>query len=108
MIKNKKLDSYYELFEEYTELRIQENRNLRVAILNGDIVSNSKSSESGSSARVYKDGLWGFSSNPEIDESNIKKVITHATKNARFLASKNNVDINGNVETHCNASLHCH
>ena len=97
MIKNRDLNSYFELFEEYTELRIQENRNLRVVILNGDIVSNSKSASSGSSARVYKDGVWGFASNPEIDELNIKKVISHATKNAVFLASKNTAETHGHA-----------
>jgi len=89
MIKTNKLDSYFNLFDEYTELRIQENRSLYIAIVNGDIMSNSKSATSGSSARVHKDGFWGFSSNPEIDESNIKNIIKHATKNAVFLASKN-------------------
>jgi len=33
----------------------------------------------------YKEGAWGFASNPELDEETIKQVIASATKNALFI-----------------------
>ncbi|MBN2461463.1 MAG: TldD/PmbA family protein [Candidatus Cloacimonetes bacterium] len=77
------------LFSEYTELRIQENRNVSIAIVKGNIVRNSRTALSGVSARVYKDGFWGFASNPEINSAVIRSVIKDATANAIFLATKN-------------------
>ena len=58
----KDIQSYSSLFpKDYTELRVQENRSTGIAILNGDVVGNSRSATSGVSARVFKDGNWGFS-----------------------------------------------
>ena len=71
MIKN--LNIYKKSFDYYTELRIQENRSLRLGLLNGNLVSNDQSSESGVSSRVYKDGNWGFSSNAQINDTSITK-----------------------------------
>ena len=84
----KDLKQYSKYFTEYTELRVQENRNIRITMVNGDIMSNSRTAVGGISARVYKDGFWGFASNPELDEETIKQVIESATKNAIFLSSK--------------------
>jgi len=39
-------------------------------------------------ARVYKDGVWGFSSNPDSSDEKIKQVIKSARDNAVFLNSK--------------------
>ena len=47
-------------FAGYTELRLQENRNLRLMLLNGDLVTNSRSSKLGASARCWNRGRWGF------------------------------------------------
>ena len=61
---NKSIESYSSLFsKDYTELRIQENRQNIIGLVNGDVVQNARSSTSGVSSRVYKDGHWGFSSN---------------------------------------------
>jgi TldD protein len=87
----KELKKYAEYFQEYTELRVQENRHIRISLVKGDVLGNSRSSESGVSARVYKDGCWGFASDPEIIDSAIEKVIKAATENAIFLSSKQTI-----------------
>ncbi|MCF7794391.1 MAG: TldD/PmbA family protein [Candidatus Cloacimonetes bacterium] len=84
----KELEKYRKFFTEYTELRIQENRNTRISLVKGDVMSNNRSSEGGVSARVYKDGSWGFASDPVISDEIVKKVINTATDNAVFLSSK--------------------
>ncbi|HHT85930.1 MAG: TldD/PmbA family protein [Bacillota bacterium] len=82
------LHDYVKLFSSYTELRAQENRVVRIAFVKGNNTANSRSATSGISARVYKNGSWGFASNPEISEAAAKAVIQAATENAVFLDSK--------------------
>ena len=83
---NKDIRSYSAMFpKEYTELRVQENRSNGVALLNGDVVSNGKSAASGVSARIFKDGHWGFASNPNISDDAVESVISSSTDNVRFL-----------------------
>ena len=83
---NKDIRSYSSMFpKEYTELRVQENRSNGVALLNGDVVSNGKSTASGVSARIFKDGHWGFASNPNISDDAVESVIRSSTDNVRFL-----------------------
>ncbi|MDY6933094.1 MAG: TldD/PmbA family protein [Spirochaetota bacterium] len=91
----KDISSYSELFTKYTELRVQENRSLRIAMIDGNIVQNSKASISGVSARVYNDGSWGFASNPNITDDAVKRVVTKATDNAHFLKSREKRDLKG-------------
>ena len=67
----KDLSPYKKLFNGYTELRIQENRHLAISMINGDIMTNRKTSTSGVSARVYKRGVWGFASHPNISDDTI-------------------------------------
>ena len=83
------LNKFKNSFKYYTELRIQENRNIRIGLLNGNLVSNDQSVESGVSSRVFKDGDWGFSSNAIINNASINKVISSSTDNATFLNSRN-------------------
>ena len=83
------LNKYKNSFKYYTELRVQENRNIRFGLLNGNLISNDQSIESGVSSRVFKDGDWGFSSNAIITDSSIDKVINSSTDNAIFLNSRN-------------------
>ena len=52
----------------HTELRAQENRNRRVALLQGNMVGNNRSEVSGVCARAYKNGVYGFSSSAEYSE----------------------------------------
>jgi TldD protein len=83
---NRDIRSYSAMFpKEYTELRVQENRSNGVALLNGDVVSNGKSAASGVSARIFKDGHWGFASNPNISDDAVESVIRSSTDNVRFL-----------------------
>ena len=83
------LNKYKSSFKYYTELRVQENRNIRFGLLNGNLISNDQSIESGVSSRVFKDGDWGFSSNAIITDSSIDKVINSSTDNAIFLNRRN-------------------
>ena len=83
------LNKYKSSFKYYTELRVQENRNIRFGLLNGSLISNDQSIESGVSSRVFKDGDWGFSSNAIITDSSIDKVINSSTDNAIFLNRRN-------------------
>lgn len=82
------LREYAELFTAYTELRAQENRNVRITFVRGNNTHNSRTSTSGISARVYSNGSWGFASNPEITEDALKLAIEAATDNALFLDSR--------------------
>ena len=66
---NKDLNKYSDFFSAYTELRMQENKNNRISMVNGDVMGNSVSSSSGVSSRVYKEGNWGFASNPDLSDS---------------------------------------
>ncbi len=73
------------LTSDYTEVRAQINNDLRIAIVSGNLVANTKSDKSGVSARVYKNGVYGFSSVGEYNEKSVKEVIAAAEKNALFL-----------------------
>lgn len=82
------LKKYQKLLKPYTELRLHENRNTTFFLLNGNLVRNEKSTTSGVSARVYKNGVFGFASNPVISETVVEAVIKKAEANAEFLSSK--------------------
>ncbi|MBP7265015.1 MAG: TldD/PmbA family protein [Spirochaetia bacterium] len=79
-------------FAEYTEVRSQENRSSQISLLNGDAVSNGSGTQSGVSARVHKNGVWGFASSPEKDRAALRSCVERATANALFLASKEGRD----------------
>ena len=84
------LRSYTETFTEYTELRVQENRSSALTFVKGNLVANRKTAVSGVSARVYREGVWGFASQPEMAAETIPKVVAAAAANARFLAVREN------------------
>lgn len=88
VIKN--LNSYFNQISQYTELRLQENRNMQITFLKGNIIQNTKESRSGVSARVFKNGSWGFASSPEMDDDSIKAIIKYAEGNASFLDLREN------------------
>lgn len=73
---------------DYTELRVQENRSCRLSMVNSNIVVNSTNSVSGVSARVYKEGVWGFASNPVVNDGAMHQVIRTASANARYLNTR--------------------
>lgn len=69
----------------HTELRAQENRNRRIILLSGDLTTNTRSETSGISARVYKNGVYGFSSMAEYNDNAVNAVLKAATDNALFM-----------------------
>ena len=82
LLQNKK-----SLFETgvHTELRAQENRNRWVSILQGNMTANMRSEVSGVSARVCKNGVYGFSCSAEYTDAKIEAVLRAATENALFM-----------------------
>jgi len=82
------LGAYSRFFREYTELRVQENRDISIAFVKGNLMRNERSATGGVSARVYKNGSWGFSSHPDVNLDSVKSVIKTATDNAVFLDSR--------------------
>lgn len=72
-------------FQEHTELRAQVNTRRQVTLLNGNLVNNLRSDESGVSARVYKGGVYGFASGAEYTDEKIKAVLAAAEENAKFM-----------------------
>lgn len=80
--------NYSEFLKDYTELRLQENRSTRIVLLNGSLTTNETSATGGVSARVYKNGSWGFSSSPGQAAANVKAVLKAALENAAFLDSR--------------------
>ena len=69
----------------HTELRGQNNRNRRVILVSGDVMANMRSDVSGVSARVYRNGVWGFSSMAEYTKDAATTVLKAATENAEFM-----------------------
>ncbi len=82
------LERHAGLFEEHTELRVQENRSTNVTLLNGDAILNTSESSAGVSARVYRNGSWGFASRTGTGDADIARVVHDATANARFLPGR--------------------
>ena len=82
------LEKYKNVFDNYTELRVQENRSFRAGFLNGNLITNNKTTESGVSSRVFKDGNWGFSSNAEVSDDSINSVLRASNDNVSFLSKR--------------------
>lgn len=78
---------------QYCELRVQENQNIKISLLNGDIVQNSFSNIKGMSARSFNGGKWGFSSSCEITPKIAIELIKESGENASFI-SRNNSNTN--------------
>jgi TldD protein len=82
------LGSFASQLADYTELRVQENRNIQIALVNGDVVGNVRAARSGVSARSCAGGLWGFSSAPTASNESIERTLQLARKNAELLAAR--------------------
>lgn len=82
LIKDKK-----SLFETgvSTELRAHENRQRRVGFVGGNLVANVRTESSGISARVCKNGTYGFASSGTYSAEMAENVLRAATKNAFFM-----------------------
>ncbi len=72
----------------HTELRLQCNTSAAVSLFCGNQVGNTQNKASGVSARVYKNGVWGFSSAADTSLEAAQNVLTAATDNALFLDSR--------------------
>jgi len=77
----------FDLFKYYTELRVQENRTTFIETINSQLIKNSFIKRGGVSARVQKNGVYGFNSETKYDTRSIKKVIKNASENAEFLSN---------------------
>ena len=71
-----------------TVLRGQENRNRRVVIRKGNLVSNLRSETRGINAKVTQNGVSGFSSVAEFTPEAAERVLRAATENAAFLHTR--------------------
>ncbi|MBQ3229472.1 MAG: TldD/PmbA family protein [Clostridia bacterium] len=69
----------------HTELRGQVSRSRNATIVSGVLTGNSRSDISGISARVYKNGVYGFSSMAEYSPEAAEAVLRAATENAEFM-----------------------
>lgn len=84
------ISKYQGQLREHTELRAQVNTNRAVTLLGGNLVTNSRSDQSGVSARVYKNGVYGFASGADYNDDNIKAVLKAAEENALFMDARVN------------------
>jgi len=82
------LSSYSGHLQGHTELRMQENRVVDIVLTNGSLTRNERSSTRGVSARVCRNGSWGFCSRPELSADLVGSVIAQAADNADFLAAR--------------------
>lgn len=69
----------------HTELRAQENKQRRVALIQGNLTANARLEKAGVCARVYKNGVYGFSSMAECTGDAAETVLKAATENALFM-----------------------
>ncbi len=69
----------------HTELRGQISRTRGATIVSGNLTGNSRQDISGISARVYKNGTYGFSSMAEYSSEAAEAVLRAATDNAAFM-----------------------
>ena len=69
----------------HTELRAQENRRRWLTMVQGNIAANGREETAGVSARVYKNGVYGFSSMAENSGDAAEAVLKAATENALFM-----------------------
>jgi TldD protein len=82
------LKPFREDFTHHTELRAHENSATTIQMVKGSLTANSRAVTGGASARVYRNGFWGFASVPKTDRDSMKTIIGTAGKNASFLAGK--------------------
>lgn len=69
----------------HTELREQKSRSRQVALIQGNLTGNARMENSGTSARVYRNGVYGFSSMAECSGDAAEAVLKAASENALFM-----------------------
>lgn len=79
------LKNHIDGISDYAELRSQVNTSCKVRISSGNLVANSRVTSGGVCARVYKNGVYGFSSMGEYSDDSIRNVLRAARDNAVFL-----------------------
>ena len=82
------LSSFAPQLHGHVELRAQVSTSHAVAMLNGDLQSNARAQQGGVSARVYRNGVYGFASAVEYDEESVRRVLKAAEENALFLDAR--------------------
>jgi TldD protein len=82
------LSQYKKDLKAFTELRAQMNISQSVTLLKGNLTANSSSKTGGVSARIYKNGIYGFASSSEYNRESVHNVLKSADRNADFLYSK--------------------
>ncbi len=69
------------------EVRQHELRRTRLQMIDGALVGNLRSSEGGTSARVHRDGYWGFASAPGACQGDaLERLLALADRHARTMA----------------------
>jgi TldD protein len=71
---------------QYSELRQHELRKSQVMMIDGNLTQNSRISDGGTSARVYRDGYWGFASMPGTGAQAAERVGRQAADNVQAMA----------------------
>ena len=82
------LSSFAPQLHGHVELRAQISTSHAVAMLNGDLQSNARAQQGGVSARVYRNGVYGFASAVEYEEESVRRVLKAAEENALFLDAR--------------------
>ncbi len=70
---------------DYAELRQHEVTKSSLVMVDGNLAIDDHSVETGISARVFKNGYWGFASRPTLDRSNIDVISKKAVENAHAM-----------------------
>jgi len=70
-----------------TELRAQCNRRRTAVYTSGNLTGNVRTDEKGVCARVFKNGVYGFSCAAEMSGDAAEKVLKEATENADFMGT---------------------
>lgn len=73
---------------EHTEIRSQTAHYRKASVVSGNLVNNVSTKSSGSCARVYKNGVWGFASESGAFDDNAEKLYKSAKENALLLDSR--------------------
>ena len=71
---------------DYLETRNHELRKRRLMMVDGNLTLNSQTVEGGASARVHRDGYWGFAATPASDATSMEHNKAQAKRNAQAMA----------------------
>ncbi len=74
--------------DSHAEIRTQTSRGKKVSVVSGNLVGNTSAKSSGTCARVYKNGVWGFASESGDSETAPERLFKAAYENAELLNSR--------------------